>query len=139
MQLKGTTSSWKTHLKIFQVLQIKKAFYFIHSVPRIVAKKSPSCFFNIRALIFFPKFLHVKNQVYQWNLQNNIITIFLTIKATILDTHGRSEKVFLRKRKKCNLEFRWEKQLLHNYFRQKRLAFNTNFFVTIMTKLKMKP
>jgi len=37
---------------------------------------------------FFIKFLIVKNQVYQWKMQKIIATIFLTMKATILDTHG---------------------------------------------------
>ncbi len=40
--------------------------------------------------IFFSKFLHSKNRVYQWNMQKNILSIFLTMKATILDTHGNN-------------------------------------------------
>jgi hypothetical protein len=42
--------------------------------------------FNICALTFFP---HAKNQAYQSNMQKNIMSIFLTIKAMIqADTHG---------------------------------------------------
>jgi len=37
---------------------------------------------------FYSKFLHVMNWVYQWNMQKITFSNFLTIKATILDTHG---------------------------------------------------
>ncbi len=48
---------------------------------------SPCCFFNIHVLIIF-KFLHVKNWVHQWNLQKDYHINYLTMKATIIDTHG---------------------------------------------------
>jgi len=47
----------------------------------------PARYFNVRALIF-PKFLQVKNCANQLNMQKNLVLIFLTMKATIFDTHG---------------------------------------------------
>ncbi len=56
-----------------------------HASPSIC----PSCFFNVCALIFFLK-------CYMWNIkfinetfQKTIVSIFFTMKATILDTHCR--------------------------------------------------
>jgi len=46
----------------------------------------PSCFLNVCALLFC-KFIHAKIWIYQWNIQKIIMLIFLTMKATILDTH----------------------------------------------------
>jgi len=83
----------------------------LHSVPRIVALItmhvnggagsntgtrmclclflcSSSCILMFLFQFFLNKFLHVKNWVYQWNIENIIELIFLTMKATILDTHG---------------------------------------------------
>jgi len=37
---------------------------------------------------FFLHFLHLKIQVYQWNMQKNMVLILLTMNATILDTHS---------------------------------------------------
>ncbi len=44
-------------------------------MPVFTPSISPSCFFNISALLFFTNFyVHVKNQVYQWNVQKNYRT-----------------------------------------------------------------
>ncbi len=74
---------------------------FIHSVPRIVAQCTRICtimnipifppaqaLFKDCALIFL--ILRVKNQANQVNMQIKliIISMFLIMKATILDTHG---------------------------------------------------
>jgi hypothetical protein len=40
-------------------------------------------------LNFFSKFLQVKNQVYQWNMKKIMVWIFLTMKATMLEIHGK--------------------------------------------------
>jgi len=92
------------------------AHIYIHSVPRNAAlitvcacarlhkQQQPladghtRADFNASQAIFwcssliFSKFLHVKNWPNQWNMQKNYCLDFLTMKATILDTHGRSGK-----------------------------------------------
>jgi len=47
-------------------------------------------FFELSLIIIanFLKFLQVKNRVYKWNILKNYCTNFLTMKATILDTHS---------------------------------------------------
>jgi len=42
-------------------------------------------YFNIWAL-FFSKFLHVKNRVYQWYMQKIIVSIFLIMNAHIVSS-----------------------------------------------------
>jgi len=59
----------------------------LHLLTSVFTYLKPKPYFFICAL-FFSKFLHVKNWVYQWNMQKNMVFIFLTIKATILDTQS---------------------------------------------------
>ncbi len=56
----------------------------VHASPSI----TPSCFLMLMPS-FFSKFIHAKNQVYQWYMEKYYCIIFLTMKATILDTHSR--------------------------------------------------
>jgi len=58
-----------------------------HALLLVFTQLNP--YFNVCALIF-SEFLHLKNRVYQWNMQNIIVSIFLIMKATILDTYNTS-------------------------------------------------
>jgi len=54
---------------------------------------SPSCYFNISALIFLNFYMRRINFTNE-TCQKNIISIFLTLKATILDTRSIINTIF---------------------------------------------
>jgi len=118
----------ETGLKIIFYRSISSIIKLLHRVPRIVALVctpyytctpyrtctsmpvfTPKLLFNVRALIF-SKFPQVKNQVYQKIMQKNIVSIFLTMKDTILDTHDCD--VNLQKRKDSFFEPLWHRSLV---------------------------
>jgi len=63
---------------------IKICYLFLYSRACVIAQA-----IFLRSCLNFFRILHVENQVYQWNMQKIIVSIFLTMEATILDTHGR--------------------------------------------------
>jgi len=58
-----------------------------HTIFTHIFTRAQAVFWRL-SLHFFSKFLQLRNQVYQWNMQYNYCIDFLTMKATILDTHG---------------------------------------------------